>query len=145
MGQSTFPSRHRQTAIEQLLIWVSQFRADIAFAGKELSKSLQQTGDEDLKNIKQLLRNIQGGKLTLAPKATYNEKNDIQVHIESFADSDWASCNSTRRSTIGTITSCWGTPLIHIRRTQSTMALSSAEAELYAMGQATVEAQHIKQ
>eukprot|EP00971_Amphidinium_carterae_P309338 6147227-Amphidinium_carterae.1 len=40
---------------------------------------------------------------------------------------------------------CWGSPLLHIRRTQSTIALSSAEAELYAMGQATIEAQHIKQ
>eukprot|EP00971_Amphidinium_carterae_P070222 1389550-Amphidinium_carterae.2 len=41
--------------------------------------------------------------------------------------------------------SCWGTPLLHISRTQSTIALSSAEAELYDMGQATIEAQHIKQ
>eukprot|EP00971_Amphidinium_carterae_P268626 5329150-Amphidinium_carterae.2 len=43
------------------------------------------------------------------------------------------------------ITTCWGTPLLHISRTQSMIALSSAEAELYAMGQATIEAQHIKQ
>eukprot|EP00971_Amphidinium_carterae_P349927 6491300-Amphidinium_carterae.2 len=60
-------------------------------------------------------------------------------------DSDWAGCNTTRKSTSGTITSCWGTPLLHISRTQSTIALSSAEAEPYAMGQATIEAQHMKQ
>eukprot|EP00971_Amphidinium_carterae_P022709 447915-Amphidinium_carterae.2 len=45
----------------------------------------------------------------------------------------------------GTLTSCCGTPLLHISRTQSTIALSSAEAELDAMGQATIEAQHFKQ
>eukprot|EP00971_Amphidinium_carterae_P100267 1983015-Amphidinium_carterae.1 len=30
-------------------------------------------------------------------------------------------------------------PLLHVSRTQSTIALSSAKAELYAMGQATIE------
>eukprot|EP00971_Amphidinium_carterae_P290280 5763549-Amphidinium_carterae.1 len=40
---------------------------------------------------------------------------------------------------------CWGVPLLHISRTQSTIALSSAEAELFAMGQATIESQHVKQ
>eukprot|EP00971_Amphidinium_carterae_P200047 3970342-Amphidinium_carterae.1 len=39
---------------------------------------------------------------------------------------------------------CWGVPLLHISRTQSTIALRSAEAELYAMGQATIESQHVK-
>eukprot|EP00971_Amphidinium_carterae_P340435 6478775-Amphidinium_carterae.2 len=33
----------------------------------------------------------------------------------------------------------------HISRTQSTLALSSAEAELYAMRQGTIETQHTKQ
>eukprot|EP00971_Amphidinium_carterae_P111668 2211454-Amphidinium_carterae.1 len=46
---------------------------------------------------------------------------------------------------VDTITTCWGSPLLHISRTQSTIALSSAEAELHAMGQATSEAEHIKQ
>eukprot|EP00971_Amphidinium_carterae_P192486 3819629-Amphidinium_carterae.7 len=39
------------------------------------------------------------------------------------------------KSTSGSITMCWGVPLLHISRTQSTIALSSAEAELHAMGQ----------
>eukprot|EP00971_Amphidinium_carterae_P199452 3958326-Amphidinium_carterae.1 len=134
-------------AVGQLL-WVSRLRADIAFAAKELSRSLQQPDSEDLKNLKQLLRYIKSTihcKLTLAPKAAYNAKNEIQVDVESFADSDWAGCNTTRKSTSGTITSYWGTPLLHISRTQSTIAFSSAEAELYTMGQGTIEAQHIKQ
>eukprot|EP00971_Amphidinium_carterae_P299386 5948603-Amphidinium_carterae.1 len=92
-----------KTAVGQLL-WVSQLRADIAFTVKKLSRSLQQPDNEDLKNRKQLLRYIEGtihDKLTLAPKATYNVKNEIQVDIESFADSDRAGCNSTRKSTSG--------------------------------------------
>eukprot|EP00971_Amphidinium_carterae_P350973 6491834-Amphidinium_carterae.5 len=35
--------------------------------------------------------------------------------------------------------------LAHFSRHQSKIALSSAEAELYAMGHATIESQHIKQ
>eukprot|EP00971_Amphidinium_carterae_P159615 3164479-Amphidinium_carterae.3 len=38
-----------RTAVGQLL-WVSQLRADVAFAVKELSRSLQQPDNEDLKN-----------------------------------------------------------------------------------------------
>eukprot|EP00971_Amphidinium_carterae_P173792 3445038-Amphidinium_carterae.1 len=66
----------------------------------------------DLKNLKQLLRYIKDTihyKLTLVPKATHNSKNERQVDIESFADSDCAGWNCTRKSTSGTITSCWGT------------------------------------
>eukprot|EP00971_Amphidinium_carterae_P147044 2913890-Amphidinium_carterae.1 len=68
-----------RTAVGQLL-WVSQLRADVAFAVRELSRSLQKPDNENLKNLKQLLRYIKGTmhyKLTLSPKATYNEKNEI--------------------------------------------------------------------
>eukprot|EP00971_Amphidinium_carterae_P231210 4588393-Amphidinium_carterae.1 len=55
-----------------------------------------------------------------------------------------AGCNTTKKVQVE-ITMCWGGPLMHSNRTQSTIVLSSAEAELYAMGQATIESQHIKQ
>eukprot|EP00971_Amphidinium_carterae_P309976 6159922-Amphidinium_carterae.1 len=66
-------------------------------------------------------------------------------HLQTATGLDAIPLNTTRKSTSGTITTCWGSPLLDISRTQSTVALSSAEAELYAMGQATIEAQHIKQ
>eukprot|EP00971_Amphidinium_carterae_P322000 6400699-Amphidinium_carterae.1 len=118
---------HR-TTVGQLL-WVSQLRANIAFAVK-------------------LLRYIKGTihyKLTLSPKATYNAKNEIQVDIESFADSDWQVAIRQERALVAQshlagehlyFTSAGHSPQL--------IALSSAEAELYAMGQATIEAQHIK-
>eukprot|EP00971_Amphidinium_carterae_P132990 2633531-Amphidinium_carterae.4 len=50
-----------RTAVGQLL-WISQLRVDVAFAVTELSRALQQcqSDNEDLKNLKQLLRYIKG-------------------------------------------------------------------------------------
>eukprot|EP00971_Amphidinium_carterae_P217989 4327525-Amphidinium_carterae.1 len=93
----------------------------MAFAVKELSRALQQPDSEDLKNLKQLLRYITGTihyKVTLAPKVVHNEKGEIMVHIESQT--------VTGQNTIDNCTFL-------------------QEVELYAMGQATIEAQHIKQ
>eukprot|EP00971_Amphidinium_carterae_P248602 4934940-Amphidinium_carterae.1 len=97
-------------------LWVSQLRVDIAFAVKELNRALQQPDSEDLKNLNQLLRYIQGTihyRVHLAPKVEHNDQHEIKVDIESFADSDWAGCNTTRKSTNGTITTCWGSPMYH--------------------------------
>eukprot|EP00971_Amphidinium_carterae_P090977 1800770-Amphidinium_carterae.1 len=43
-----------RTTVGQLL-WVSQLRIDIAYAVKELSRSLQSPDEEDQRNVKQLL------------------------------------------------------------------------------------------
>eukprot|EP00971_Amphidinium_carterae_P348948 6490758-Amphidinium_carterae.2 len=113
------------TLVGQLL-WVSQLRVDILFAVKELSRALQQPYTDDLKNLKQLLSHIEGTthyKVTLAPKAQHNEQGQITVNIDSHADSDWEGCSTTRKSTSDTITSCWGTHILHLSRTQSTIAL----------------------
>eukprot|EP00971_Amphidinium_carterae_P211778 4202414-Amphidinium_carterae.1 len=61
---------------------VSQLRADImiAFAVKELSRSLQQPDNEDLKTLKQFLRYIKGTSQTLAPKVEHNEQGQTKAH-----------------------------------------------------------------
>ena len=51
-----------------------------------------------------------------------------------YADSDWAGCTATRKSTSGVLCSVLGSTICTISRTQQTLALSSGEAELYALG-----------
>ena len=59
-------------------------------------------------------------------------------------DSDWAGCSKTQKSTSGMIVTSLGTPIYHCSRTQNTVALSSAEAELYTIGAGTCEGSHVK-
>ena len=50
--------------------------------------------------------------------------------LEGFADTDFAGCQVTRRSTSGGVAMYGSHPVKHWSQTQSTVALSSGEAEL---------------
>ena len=62
------------------------------------------------------------------------------LDIVCYVDSDWAGCSKTRKSTSGRTAQILGSDMIHTSRTQATVALSSGEAELYAIGQGTSDA-----
>ena len=57
---------------------------------------------------------------------------DRPGHFAIYSDSDWAGCRETRKSTSGACLMLGGHLLKSYSRTQSNIALSSAEAELYA-------------
>ena len=61
-----------------------------------------------------------------------------------FTDSDWAGCQKTRNSTSGTVIQILGCTVVALPRTQQTLALSSGEAELYAIGTSILESLHIR-
>ena len=54
-------------------------------------------------------------------------------------DSDWAGCSVTRKSTTGVLIKVLGCTLHCISKTQQILALSSGEAELYAIGTGIAE------
>eukprot|EP00971_Amphidinium_carterae_P168408 3336692-Amphidinium_carterae.1 len=118
-----------RTAVGQLL-WVSQLRVDIAFAVKELSRALQQPDNEDLKNLKQLL-------------------SEIHQRDNPLSNSDWAGCNTTRKCTSGTITTCWGSPLLHCHQPDTVYnCVVFDRSRTLCNGTShklSIEAQHIKQ
>ena len=60
--------------------------------------------------------------------------------VDVFTDSDWAGCRSTCRSTSGGITRFGAHTLKTWSSTQATVALSSAEAELYALTKGAAQA-----
>ena len=64
--------------------------------------------------------------------------------VTCHTDSDWAGCTSTRKSTSGVLCSVLGATISALSRTQQTLALSSGEAELYALGLGVAESLFIK-
>ena len=59
--------------------------------------------------------------------------------IDIYADADWAGCPESRRSTSGFCQFVSGNLIHSASRTQGSIAMSSAESELYALCTATSE------
>ena len=141
-------ARHKlyRTAVGKLL-WATPVRPDISFAVKELSRNLQAPTQQDEKQLKHLLQFLKGTlhfTTSLQPPRKRVVEQASSIQIQAYSDSDWAGCPKTRRSTSGASLSLWGVSLATSSRTQATQALSSAEAELYAMGMAIQDALHLK-
>ena len=127
------------------LMWLTPIRPDIYYATKELSRQLQTPTEDDEARLKHLLRYMittKDYKFTLAPRINLLDNSKTHnVQITVAVDSDWAGCQTTRKSTSGGVLQVLGTALNSWSRTQQTVATSSCEAELYAIGSGTHEAQ----
>ena len=73
----------------------------------------------------------------------YEWQSDQEV-LKVYADSDWAGCSRTRKSTSGGCIMLGGHLLKAWSSTQGGVALSSAEAEYYAMVDAATRSYGIK-
>ena len=127
------------------LAWASPIRPDLAYAIKELARGLASPTEEDWANLKHVVRYLKGSlghRFTVSPKTKVTLGTTLG--LEAFADSDWAGCSKTRKSTSGGILRVLGTPVHFFSRTQSVLALSSAEAELYAIGSTLAELLHVR-
>ena len=126
------------------LQWMTYTRPDISYATKELARSLTEPTTADQQKLKHLLRYIRGTqhyKYYVRPTVTSTE---ITPDVGVYVDSDWAGCATTRKSTTGFVIKFMGSTIHFGSRTQSTIALSSAEAELYAINTGATEALHIR-
>jgi hypothetical protein len=120
-------------------------RPEISYATKELARALQQPTTADQQKMKHLLRYIKGTKhykQNSRPRAKIPAKAIPDLNV--FEDSDWAGFPTTRRSTTGFVITLPGTTINHGSRTQATIALSTGEAELYAINTGETEALQIR-
>ena len=136
-----------RTAIGKLL-WMSQLRDDIKFPVKELSRSLINPQDVDFDNLIHLLKYVNQTRVyvyVMGPQIpTADSQGLIPVEVVSYSDSDWAKCQRSRRSTSGSLITLFSVNLPSTSCTQASVSHSSAEAQLYAMTQATVDSLAIK-
>ena len=107
---------------------LAQDRPDIAFACKELCREFAVPNARSFEKLKRV-----GRYCMKAPRMVY--KYDWQECTDNvldvYVDTDFAGCVVTRRSTNGGVIMNGGHCLNHCNTTQSTIALSSGEAELH--------------
>ena len=109
--------------------YLAQDRPDLQFAVKELCREMSTPTTRSWKRLKRVAR-----YLLQYPVLSYRfERQCSQPVVEVFVDSDHAGCRESRKSTTGFA-------LMHGRHclktgssTQTTIAMSSGEAELYAV------------
>ena len=80
----------------------------------------------------------------IQPTVFLQPNNKEQLDLTVYTDADWAGCQVTRKSTSGFVIQFLGTTVHFGSRTQSVVALSSAESEFYAIGTGATEALHLK-
>ena len=122
-------------------------RPDIANAVKELARETWHFTTDSWKKAKHLLRYLKATsdfELTLRPDTHFADDMQREFEITVYADSDWAGCANTSKSTSGVVLRLLSCTVYVASRTQGSIATSSGEAELYAIGAATSEALRIK-
>ena len=130
------------------------------YAAKLHSSRLQGPTERDLRSLKHTLTVHQGHYslqivhwkrdyrttcLQHTMALSLSRRTDIPLDLRCYTDSDWAGDKTTRRSTSGWLRSLLGTPLSYASRTQATVTLSSAEAELMALSSGMAESLHLQQ
>ena len=111
------------------LLYMCQERADIMYSVKETARKITCPTESDEMNLKRIVRYLKG-----APSA----KSLIEIitpskSVNVYTDSDWAGQATTCKSTSGGVVQWRNATLTAWSRTQQTVSLSSAEAELYAL------------
>ena len=117
--------------------FLAQDRVDISFSSKELCREFAQPTRKSYDRLKRMGRFLIG-----APRLLYdfNFADDGPAeYIEVYSDTDFAGCKESRRSTSGGVATINGHCIKHWSKTQTTVSLSSGEAELHGIGAAIAQ------
>ena len=111
------------------LLYMCQERADVMYSVKETARKLSCLTESDEMNLKRILRYLKSVPSAKSLIEIVTLPKNVNVHT----DSDWAGQAATCRSTSGGVVQWENATLTAWSRTQQTVSLSSAEAELYAL------------
>ena len=112
-------------------------RPDLCWVVTKLSQHLDNPDVSDWVMVKHVLRYVKG---TLGYKLFYTKSVD-GLCLAGYSDSDWGTCVDDRRSTTGYIFTLnpQGPPISWKSKKQTTVALSSCEAEYMALAASVQE------
>ena len=101
-------------------------RPDLAYASEELCRAFSRPTTSDVEALERMVRYLMHRRRRVWQYEWCNADDAIDV----YADTDFAGCKKTRRSTSGDVLTMGKHTLRHWSVTQPTIALSSGEAEL---------------
>ncbi|NDA63213.1 MAG: hypothetical protein EBX50_14410 [Chitinophagia bacterium] len=129
-----------QSMVGSLMYLMVATRPDLAYAVGAVSQFAAGPDEEHLAAVKRIMRYVKGTadyKLVLG--------GDLkQLNLEAWSDADWASDNIDRKSISGYCFKLGAGAVSWKSKKQTSVALSSTEAEYMALTQATKEAMWIK-
>jgi hypothetical protein len=127
-------------AMAARLNFMAQDCPDVQFAAKEICREMAGPTGSSWSRVKRLAR-----YLLLRTKAVFEyEWLYEEPSMDQYTDSDWAGCRRTRKSTTGGVTMRGPHCLKSWSVTQGPIALSSAEAEYYAMVDGVIKAMGVQ-
>lgn len=129
-------------ALGALLYATQAVRLDGSYAVSRLVRYMNSYTSAHWRGVQQLLRYFSGTKDMVI---TYGSDLTKMNTIEGFVDADWAADIDTRRSQTGFVFYLNGGPVSWQSKKQTTVALSTVEAEYMALSAATQELMYLRQ
>jgi hypothetical protein len=133
------PNRDFMKIVGSILYAAIVSRPDIAYTAQMLGRHMQSSKEEHMKAAKRVLRYLKGTQ-------------DIGLvfsggdfNLSGYSDADWGGDEDTSRSTTGYLYLFGGGPISWNSRLQTTVALSSTEAEYMAVCASVQEAVYLRQ
>ena len=130
------PAEHKQyRTIVGKLMFLANERPDIPYCVKDCARGVQSPSARDMQRAKRICRYLMGTREWTLKLEPDREIDTLQMMV----DSDWATDKVERRSTSAGVAQLGGCTMLTYSRTQGSLALSSAEAEGYALGSGAYE------
>jgi len=140
-GQATAEEQSKYASILGSLLYIANsYRPDIAYAVSILSQFTSNPSDDHWRGIKRVLRYLNGTKYFGLFFPRFDSKPAV---LKGFTDADFAAC-FTRRSRTGFAFFVGSCLISWSSRKQSVIALSTCEAEYYALTEGAKEAINLK-
>ena len=138
-NEDEFDKVKYQSAVGSLLYLSTRSRPDIAFAVGNAARYCANPSQSHWSAVKRILRYLKG-TTDLGLLYEGDEKN-----LEGYSDADWAGDINDRKSTSGYVFIMSGSAVSWRSKKQTSVALSTAEAEYIALSSATQEAMWLRQ
>ena len=120
------------------LLWISRTLPEIKYSVGQLCRHMQRPSIDHYNDLKKVCRYIAGN----TDRGLKFTGDDLTIYASS--DSDWGTCKATRKSCSGYEIRL-GSSLVQCKsKMQTTVALSTLEAELYALVECTKSVQYYR-